>query len=84
MDRSLTDCVVVVHRRISQLSSGGLMNIESSQKFNRSDDTAYGCIEGVDLEQYQVGVVGGRLIAIIPTTKSGKYIASPPPFSSHP
>ena len=35
------------------------MNIESSHKFNRSGDTAYGCIEGVDLEQYQVGVVGG-------------------------
>ena len=56
---SSTDCVAVVHQRISQLSSNGLMNIESSHKFNRSGDTAYGCIEGVDLEQYQVGVVGG-------------------------
>ena len=37
------------------------MNIESSHKFNRSGDTASGCIEGVNLEQYHVGVVGGTL-----------------------
>ena len=53
-----TDCVAVVHQRISQLNSSGLMNIESSHRFNRSGDTAYGCIEGVNLEQYQVGVIG--------------------------
>ena len=51
--------MAVVHQRISQLSSSGLMNIESSHKFNRSDDSAYGCIEGIDMEQYQIGVVGG-------------------------
>ena len=56
-----TDCVAVVHQRISQLnSSAGLMNIESSHKFTRSGDTASGCIEGVNLEDYQVGVVGGK------------------------
>ena len=55
-----TACVVIVHQRISQLNSSGLMNIESSHEFTRSGDTAYGCIEGVNLEQYQVGVVGGR------------------------
>ena len=60
MDSSTTDCVAVVHQRISQLNSSGLMNIESSHKFTRSGDTAYGCIEGVNLEQYQVGVVGGN------------------------
>ena len=57
---SITDCVAVVHQQISQLSSSGLMNIESSHKFTRSGDSAYGCIEGVNLEQFQVGVVGGR------------------------
>ena len=60
LDNSTTDCVAVVHQRISQLNSSGLMNIESSHKFTRSGDTAYGCIEGVNLEQYQVGVVGGK------------------------
>ena len=60
LDSSPVDCVAVVHQRISQLSSSGLMNIESSHKFTRSGDTAYGCIEGVNLEQYQVGVIGGR------------------------
>ena len=60
LDSSTTDCVAVVHQRISQLSSSGLMNIESSHKFNRSGDTAYGCIGKVNLEQYQVGVIGGR------------------------
>ena len=59
LDSSTTDCVAVVHQRISQLSSSGLMNIESSHKFNRSGDTAYGCIEGINLEQYQVGVIKG-------------------------
>ena len=61
LDSSTTDCVAVVHQRISQLSSSGLMNIESSHKFNRSGDTAHGCIEGVNLEQYQIGVFGGIL-----------------------
>ena len=60
LDSSATGCVAVVHQRISQLSSSGLMNIESSYKFTRSGDTAYGCIEGVNLEQYQVGVIGSQ------------------------
>ena len=59
LDRSCTNCVVVVHQRISQLSSNGLMNIESSHKFNRSGDTAYGCIKDVNLSIYQIGAVGG-------------------------
>ena len=61
LESSATDCVVVVHQRISKLGSSRLMNIESSHKFNRSGDTAYGCIEGVDMEQYQIGVIGGRM-----------------------
>ena len=63
LESSTTDCVAVVHQRISQLNSSGLMNIESSHKFtrSRSGDTASGCIEGVNLEDYQVGVVGGTL-----------------------
>ena len=60
LESSATDCVAVVHQRISQLNSSGLMNIESSHKFARNGDTAYGYIEGVNLEQYQVGVIGGR------------------------
>ena len=59
LDSSATDCVAVVHQRISQLSSSGLMNIESSYNFTRSGDTASGCIEGVNLEDCQVGVIGG-------------------------
>ena len=58
IDSTLADCLVVVHQRISQLSSSGLMNIESSHKFNRSGDTAYGCIE-TNLEEYQIGLVDG-------------------------
>ena len=59
LDSSATDCVVVVHQRISQLNSSGLMNIESSHKFTRSADTAYGCIGAVNMDDYQVGVMGG-------------------------
>ena len=61
-DNSLKDCVAVVHQRISQLGSSGLMNIESSHKFTRSGGTAYGCIDGVNLEHYQIGVLGGNEI----------------------
>ena len=63
-DSSSTGCVAVVHQRISGLNSTGLVNIEASHKFNRliSDDIAHGCIEGVNLEQYQVGVVDGKMI----------------------
>ena len=69
LDSSTTDCVAVVHQRISQLISSGLMNIKSSHRFNRSGNTAYGCIEGVNLELYQVGVMGGRRkqISTVPT-----------------
>ena len=67
LDSSATDCVAVVHQRISQLNSSGLMNIESSHKFTRSGDTASGCIDGVNLEDYQVGVVvGGREVKDVP------------------
>ena len=62
LDSSTTDCVAVVHQRISQLSSSGLIKIESSHKFTTSGDTVYGCIEGVNLEHYQVGVLDGNEI----------------------
>ena len=65
LDSSATDCVAVVHQRISQLSSSGLMNTESSHKLTRSGDTASGCIEGVNMEDYQVGVVGGRQVITV-------------------
>ena len=59
LDSSATDCVAVVHQRISQLNSSGLINIESSHRFTRSGDTASGCIEAVNIDDYQVGVLEG-------------------------
>ena len=70
LDNSATDCVAVVHQRISQLSSSGLMNIESSQKFNRFGDTASGCIEAVNMDDYQIGVMGGQILEPFPTLLS--------------
>ena len=64
--------MAVVHQRISQLNSSGLMNIESSHKFTRSGDTASGCIEGVNLEDYQVGVVGVTLRIVDPHNPESK------------
>ena len=58
--------MAVVHQRISQLSSNGLMNIESSYKFTRSGDTASGCIEAVNLTEFQLGVIGGQTETIGP------------------
>ena len=67
--------MAVVHQRISQLSSSGLMNIESSHKLTRSGDTASGCIEGVNVEDYQVGVVRGRQLSpLVTETKSEENI----------
>ena len=68
-DVSATGCVAVVHQRISQLGSSGLMNIESSHRFNRSGDIAYGCIEGVNMTDYQIGVYS--LVDVMTTTPTG-------------
>ena len=55
LDSNTSECVVV-----TQLKSSTLMNIESSHKLNRSGDTAHGCIEGVNLEDYLIGVISGK------------------------
>lgn len=64
MESSATECVAVVYQRISQLSSSGLINIELIHQLPRSGDTAYGCIEGIDEDNYQVGVIGAVQVAI--------------------
>ena len=51
------DCLAVV-----QLSSSSLTTIQSSHKFNKSGNSAYGCIEGVNLTDYYIGVINGILI----------------------
>ena len=71
LDSSATDCVAVVHQRISQLNSSGLMNIESSHKFPRSGDTTSGCIEAVNMDDYQVGVLEGRQVQPVMTGMIG-------------
>ena len=50
------------------------MNIESSHKFIRSGDTAYGCIQ-TNLKEYQVGVVvnDGKLFVDVPQDQESKY-----------
>ena len=58
LDSSATDCVAVVHQQLSHLSSSGLINIESSHKLTRSDDTAFSCIEGINLTEFHIGVIG--------------------------
>jgi hypothetical protein len=84
MDSSTTDCVVVVHQRISQLSSSGLMNI-TSYKFSRSGNSASGCIPRVDQLQYQIGVVGGKRLIIIspPGIKDYHTFAKKGPWVEH-
>ena len=62
---ALTHCLVIVHRQISQLSSRGLMNIQS-YIFSRSGDIAYGFIPGVDLKHDQIGVVSGEKTMLHP------------------
>ena len=65
LDSSSTDCLVLVHQPVSQLRSSRLMNIKSSHRFTRfqTNNTAYGCIEGVNQSQYQIGVPDGKMIA---------------------
>ena len=74
LESSTTNCVVVVHQRISQLNSSGLMNIESSHKFTRSGDKAYGCIYGVNLTDYQIGVIGGSLRFVMTSSRTSMCI----------
>ena len=72
MDISTTDCVAVIHQRISQLSSSELINIKS-RRLNRSgENMAYGCIEGVSLTDYQVGVIGVTLTQKVMDNMNGK------------
>ena len=54
-----TSCVVIVHERISLLMSDGLTNLQS-YTFSRARDenTAVGFIDGVNLSDYQFGVIG--------------------------
>ncbi len=63
LESTMTECVAVVHQRISQLSPLGLINIESSHRFQRSGNTAYGCIDGfmTNSTKYRISVVGGNL-----------------------
>ena len=62
LDKSTTDCVVIVHRVNNALTSSGVMNI-SSYLFTRSEsgNSAIGYIEGVNLQEYHFGVIGGEL-----------------------
>ena len=74
LDSSTNECVAVVHQQIYQLSSSGLMNIESSHKFNRSGDTAYGCIEGVNWTYYQIGVINGKQVTAAVHSHRGRIV----------
>ena len=53
--------MAVIHQRITQLSSSELINIRSQRLNQSGENTAYGCIEGVNLTDYQVGVIGVTL-----------------------
>ena len=55
---STQSCIVVVHQRVDLLNSSGLLNIDS-YIFTRDGDTASGFIEGLNLKEYQIGVIGG-------------------------
>ena len=48
-----------------QLSSRelALMNIEASHMIPRLGDTAYGCIQGIHLTDYHIGVIDGKKVA---------------------
>ena len=43
-----------MHQRVNLLNSSRLLNI-----FTRDGDTATGFIEGLNLDDYQIGVIGG-------------------------
>ena len=66
---SATYCVVVVHQRISYLNCSGLIKLESSRIILRSGDSASGCIEGVNLEEFQVG-------AYLSTVKANNMVST--------
>ena len=49
------------------------MKIESSHKFTRSGDTASGCIEAFNMDDYQIGVAGTILVSS--NSPTGKIIS---------
>ena len=56
---------MVVHQQLTQINlTSGLMSIEANrtQRFTRHDDTASGCVPGVDLGLHQIGVANGRKV----------------------
>ena len=55
-DNPATGCVAVVHQRISLLIANKLMTIDS-HTLTRSGNTASGFVKGINLEDYQVGVI---------------------------
>ena len=55
---STKSCIVVVHQRVNLLNSSGLLNIDS-YIFTRDGATATGFIEGLNIDEYQIGVFGG-------------------------
>ena len=47
------------------------MNIESSHKLSRSGDSAHKCIEGIDVNNYQVEVLGAIQVDL---PENGRHI----------
>lgn len=50
-----------------------LMNIKASHKFHRLGDTAYGCVHGVHLTKYHIGIIDGKKVAPKLMESEGKY-----------
>ena len=66
--------MAVVHQRISQLGPDGILIINSTHTFNRRGRFAFGCIEELDLMNYNVGVINGkRKITLIVSVSGGRY-----------
>ena len=76
LDESAEYCVVIIHEKVlcfglSQCEVN-LTNIVTSFKIVRSGDKGHGCVQNINVTNYQVGVIRGSLIFTMTPSKTSK------------
>ena len=74
LDDSTDSCVVLVHEKITCETlpcEVDLINIHTSRRLTRSGSKAYGCITDINITNYQVGVVGGKIVTPLTSSNIG-------------
>lgn len=76
LDKSAEYCVVIIHEKVlcfglSQCELN-LINIVTSFKIARSGDKGQGCVQNINVTNYQVGVIRGSLTFTVSSIRTSK------------